>query len=220
MGDSPADDDSLDPPRLRRDALANRNRVLAAARAAIAERGPEVSIEEIARRAGVGVGTVYRRFPTKEALVDAIVDEQVAEIERLGARALADPDPWAGLVRFMRDAVERHRRDGRIKALVSSRLAATDRRTSVPAQLDAMCRRAQEAGVLRSDVGAADVLAVLWATLSLAGAVEGSFSDYGERFLTLLLDALRPEALSPLPGREPSPEALANALRTSSAGRA
>src|SRR5919199_2999337 len=89
---------------LRADAARNRDRVLRAARDAFAESGLEVGVEEIARRAGVGKGTLYRRFPTKEALVNAIFEDRLDELEALAARAEREGDAWAAFARFMGEA--------------------------------------------------------------------------------------------------------------------
>src|SRR5918912_4352335 len=86
---------------LRADAARNRARVLDAARGAFAESGLGVGVEEIARRAGVGKGTLYRRFPTKEALVRAIFDDILAEYERLAAAAAEEPDAGEAFARFL-----------------------------------------------------------------------------------------------------------------------
>src|SRR5882757_1609905 len=84
---------------LRRDAQRNRELLLAAAREVFAERGLEAPLEEIARRAGVSIGTLYNRFPSRVDLVDAALTEPVEASVRIAERALANPDPWQGLVR-------------------------------------------------------------------------------------------------------------------------
>jgi AcrR family transcriptional regulator len=86
---------------LRRDAERNRQRILKAAAEVFAERGLEVSLDEVARHAGVGVGTVYRRFPTKDDLIEALFMDRIDEVATLAEQAAQDPDPWAGLVSFM-----------------------------------------------------------------------------------------------------------------------
>src|SRR5580765_2828224 len=91
---------------LRRDAERNRQRILAAAAEVFNERGLEVSLDEIARYAGVGVGTVYRRFRTKEELIEALFMDRLDMVAALGEEAFASPDPWAGLVSFMERMAE------------------------------------------------------------------------------------------------------------------
>src|SRR3981189_2924950 len=86
---------------LRRDAERNRQQILLAARAAFAERGVEVTLDEIAQRAGVGVGTIYRRYANKDELIDELYEDIVAEIATVAEAALAQPDPWKGFVDFL-----------------------------------------------------------------------------------------------------------------------
>ena len=86
---------------LRADAERNRQRILDAAADLFAERGLQVSLDEVAERAGVGVGTVYRRFPDREALIDALFQVRVEEFIGIAREAAADPDAWAGLTRFI-----------------------------------------------------------------------------------------------------------------------
>src|SRR3954449_13048651 len=92
-------------PRLRRDAERNRERILAAAADAFAEGGLAVTMDEIARRAGVGVGTIYRRFPDKELLIEALFEQRIDELVALAEAAREEPDPFAGLVRSFLDIV-------------------------------------------------------------------------------------------------------------------
>src|SRR5713101_259096 len=91
---------------LRRDAERNRQRILTAASEVFNERGLEVSLDEIARCAGVGVGTVYRRFRTKEELVEALFTERIDSVAAIADEALQAPDPWSGLVSFMEQLTE------------------------------------------------------------------------------------------------------------------
>src|SRR3954470_24749544 len=91
---------------LRRDAQRNRDRILAATRVAFQERGLDVGVDEIARRAGVGMGTLYRHFPTRAALVAGIVDARFAELTEAAERALEAPDAWGGFEAFLVAAVE------------------------------------------------------------------------------------------------------------------
>ena len=92
--------------KLRADAARNRQRVLAAAAEVFAERGLDVSLDEVAHAAGVGVGTLYRRFPNKEALVDALFEDKVENMVVLAHEAEALDDPWEGFVYFIEHALE------------------------------------------------------------------------------------------------------------------
>ena len=97
--------------KLRVDAARNRQRVLAAAAEVFAERGLDVSLDEVAHAAGVGVGTLYRRFPNKEALVEALFEDKVQNMVVLAHEAEAFEDPWAGFVYFIEHALERQVRN-------------------------------------------------------------------------------------------------------------
>ena len=109
---------------LRADAARNRARVLDAARTAFAEAGLDVGVEEIARRAGVGKGTLYRRFPTKEALVRAIFEDILDEIERLVAEAEAEPDAWEAFAHYLSGAARMQASNQGFFDVVAQRLGA------------------------------------------------------------------------------------------------
>src|SRR5215212_11501130 len=86
---------------LRRDAQRNRERILAAARALFAERGVDATLDDVAARAGVGVGTVYRRYPNKDALLDELFEERIGELAALAEASRTAADPWTALVHFL-----------------------------------------------------------------------------------------------------------------------
>src|SRR5438552_7742440 len=103
---------------LRRDAERNRQRILDAARELFTERGLTVTLNDIAHHAGCGVGTVYRRFPDKELLIDALFEERIDELVDFANEGLADPDPWHGLVRFLERALDAQTRDRGLKEVL------------------------------------------------------------------------------------------------------
>ena len=143
---------------LRRDAERNRQRILAAARDAFAEEGLSVTLDEIARRAGVGVGTVYRRFPDKEQLIDALFEDQMAEFVALAEECLHDEDPWDGLVRFLEQACHVHACDRGFKEVALSGTHGLERiaraRQMMFPLVSQLVARAQADGSLRPDVAA------------------------------------------------------------------
>src|SRR6185312_9792997 len=96
---------------LRTDAQRNRDRIVIAAREAFAEEGLDVGVEQIARRAGVGMGTLYRRFPTKESLVHAIFEQRIDDLQPVIDRALGGDDPWQGFADVMLATVAMHAED-------------------------------------------------------------------------------------------------------------
>ena len=166
-------------PASRADARANRERLLAAAVSALAERGIDVEIREIAERAGLSVGALYRHFPSKEDLIAAVFGEAITEFERLVTAALACPDPLAGLRGLIRDGLavaERYGEpmgavlEGRVNAGRQPHIAQS-RRALLRQQIAEVIRRGVEAGVLRSALDpevAAAMLAALFVPRSLA----------------------------------------------------
>lgn len=188
---------------LRADAERNRRLVVEAAAQAFAEKGLDVGVAEIARRAGVGNATVFRRFPTKDALIEAIIEDRVAEVCAAAERAATRADPWDALVSFLETAAGMQRRDRgfsqaseeymlRHPALLASHRPILD-------AVDPLVRRAQEAGVLRADVTTLDVMAVMKGAVAGMPAVPGVPADQWRRLLSLLLDGLRPAAATPAP---------------------
>ncbi|HMI72272.1 MAG TPA: helix-turn-helix domain-containing protein, partial [Solirubrobacteraceae bacterium] len=105
---------------LRRDAERNRHRILEAAAEAFAERGLTITMDDIAEHAGVGVGTVYRRFPQKELLIEALFEERVGELVAMAERALEENDPWEALVGFLEGAQALQATNRGLKELVLS----------------------------------------------------------------------------------------------------
>jgi AcrR family transcriptional regulator len=194
---------------LRADARRNRDQILAAAKQWFAEQGPDVPMEEIARSAGVGVGTLYRRFPDREALIRAVARESLANSVAEARIALAEePTAWQALVRFLRQSRE-------LRLTVRLRMAAKPARTvlkddeegnalrrAMIEALDAVVHAAQAEGSLRSDVDTGDV-AMLFALLIRQAPLpdEEATELARERCTALILDGLRAPAGMPLPGR-------------------
>jgi AcrR family transcriptional regulator len=189
---------------LRADAARNRALILEAARAAFADGGLDVGVEEIARRAGVGKGTLYRRFPTKEALVRAIFDDILDEFERLAMAARDDPDPGAAFAGFLAGAARMQASNQGFYDVVAQRLGASaltdQQRRRFIAAAALPLRRAQAEGRVRADLVPEDLqlmLRMLGATTR--PAMDGRpMDDHWPRYLSLLLDALRPASATPL----------------------
>jgi AcrR family transcriptional regulator len=159
----PAETSADQPPivrTLRADAQRNLDRVLDAACECFAEQGIETSVDEIARRAGVGHGTVFRRFPSKEALLAAVVRRRVLELTVAAESAANEADAGEAFVRFLRGAAETYRRDRALVDGLGSCLG-TDEVVAFVSATRRLVRRAQRAGALRCDVTAEDVLALV-----------------------------------------------------------
>src|SRR3954465_13055053 len=144
---------SLETRPLRKDAELNRQRILAAAGELFAEAGLHVTLDAVAERAGVGVGTVYRRFPDKEALIDALFEDRIDAVGAIAGACSAIEDPWEALVAFFDRAVSLHGEDRALKELVFSAAHGRDRvaraRARIKPQVGALVARAQAAGALR-----------------------------------------------------------------------
>jgi AcrR family transcriptional regulator len=177
---------------LRADARRNRERVLAAARKAFATDGLDAQMEEIARRAGVGVGTVYRHVPTKEALLDALWQDKMERIVELTQGALENPDPWGGVVQMFERGTEMQADDlGWCEAVGAMRPGGLTSATAPPELLkanDELLDRAKRAGALREDFDFDDVSRVFCA---MAGVISAQGPDAREPFLRVILDGLR-----------------------------
>ncbi len=215
MGDNPV---AMEPERrpLRADAERNRRRLLDAATAVFCERGLDVGVGEIAERAGVGRGTLFRNFPTKEHLIAAIVVERMQESVTRGRAALESPDPGEALFELIEQAVGIQQTDRALfdalddEWLVNAEIHAAH--TELMGVLDTLVRRAQDAGAVRTDVGAVDVM------MLVKGACESlrSFQHFDSNLVARQLDLVRAAiathaAQRPLRGRQPTIEDLERA---------
>ncbi|WP_035128001.1 TetR/AcrR family transcriptional regulator [Conexibacter woesei] len=188
----------------RKDAQRNRERILEAAREVVAERGVAAKMEQVAARAGVGIGTLYRFVPTKDALFSTILGEQADRLADLAERALALPPGESAFHTWMAEAAAWQSSN---KAFINV-LAARDPDEPVPKLLSAklrallrdLVRRGQADGDLRDDVTSSDVLMVLLAVGRIGEGTEDTNPSYARRFLALQLDALAPGG-APLPGK-------------------
>jgi AcrR family transcriptional regulator len=174
----------------RVDAQRNRARLVAAALTLLARDGADVPVREIAREAGVGVGTLYRHFPTRDDLIDAVLEETFQEIVAAGERALAAEDAWAGFSGFIEETLELTARNRVITQVVQSergRGHAAAMRDGVRPLTVELVRRAHKAGTLRRDFTADDLSLVFWAT----DRVIDLSPDGWRRHLGYVLDGLR-----------------------------
>ncbi|NAZ87387.1 TetR/AcrR family transcriptional regulator [Kineococcus indalonis] len=213
-----APDDGARP--LRRDAELNRRRTLEAARRVFAERGLAATLDEVAHRAGLGVGTVYRRFADKDALVEALFEEQIRELCHLAEAAATDPDPWTGLASFLDGSSERMAQDRGLRDAVLTgehgRAGVALARAELGPRLQALVVRAQDSGDLRADVTATDLVTAL-KSLQVAGDLgRQACPQYWRRHLGIYLDGLRTRRArpSPLPAPPLSDEQLGEAMQT------
>ena len=179
---------------LRKDAARNREKLLAAAVELYAERGTEGSLEEVAKRAGVGIGTLYRHFPTRDALVEAAYRNEVAQLRAAADELLAELPPDQALEAFMRRFIDygtakRGMRDALQSIAGGSAELFADTRSQVTEAVAVLLRAGAEAGTLRADVEAEDVLRAMGAIWMVADGEE--FPEQAMRILRLVLDGLR-----------------------------
>lgn len=183
---------------LRRDAERNRQRILEAARDLFSQRGLQVTLDDIAAHAGVGVGTVYRRFPSRDAIIDELFRERIDELVANGEAALAisADDPWGGIVRLLNGYLEIQAGDRSFGPVVLTnahgRGELDGARVRLKPIVDELVRRAQRAGELREDFVSTDMPALILMLATLQNAVRDVSPDAWRRQLAIVLDGLRP----------------------------
>jgi AcrR family transcriptional regulator len=187
---------------LRADAERNRTRLLDAARTVFAERGLDVTMDEIARCAGVGVGTAYRRFRSRDEIIDALFEERVAQIVAITQQAAAEPDAWRALCSFMEASLELQAGDRGLKDLLLGDAGGRERIAAMRQRLrpvvERLVERARESGHLRPGFEYTDlalVTTMVGGVMDYTGDVD---PDAWRRALALALDGLRGD--EPLPG--------------------
>jgi AcrR family transcriptional regulator len=200
---------------LRVDAERNRGRIVEAAQAEFAEKGLDVPLEDVADRAGVGIATLYRRFPTRNDLIAACFERRLAEYANAAAEALEAPDAWEGFSHYVERICAMQAADRGLKDVLTRTFpAARDleaHRTRSYELCVRMIERAKEAGSLRADFVPEDLVLLLMAN---AGVVQGSGDaapDAWRRFVALMLKAFRAEGAGPLPPA-PSPRQMMRAM--------
>ncbi len=180
---------------LRRDAERNRQRILDAAREAFAEEGLSVTLDEIAQRAGVGVGTVYRRFPDKEQLVEALFEHRMQEFAALAEECLQVEDAWEGLVRFLEHATQQHACDRGFKEVALGGAHGLDRvaraRQLMFPLVSRLVSRAQADGSLRADLAPTDLPLLQIMLGSLSECTRDTDPEVWRRFLGIITDGMR-----------------------------
>ena len=178
---------------LRADAQRNLGRILEAAAEAYADVGPDVTIDEIARRAGVGHGTVFRRFPTKDALRAAVIRTRLDELLAQAQDLLEKPDAGAALEEFVWVVAESCRRDRTLFEGIEqceSFPEVAEVKQELHDTVDRLIRRAQRAGAVKRGLGARDIGALVGAVIQASMHAESG--DAWRRYVRVVLDGLRP----------------------------
>lgn len=213
---SKASDSSARP--LRRDAERNRQRILQAAAQLAAENGLAISHDQIAHAADVAVGTVYRRFPDRSALIDALFTDQVAVVVADARAALTISDPWQALVTFMNNVLDHQAANRGLRELTTSTpdglALATHARTQIAPVVTELLGRAQQAGVVRPDITEQDLALIPLMIGAVIHATGSSNADLWRRTLAIVLNGLRPGHPDPLPIAPVNADQLARIIST------
>jgi len=189
---------------LRAGAERNRQRLLAAAKDLFATRGLDVTLDDVARHAGVGTGTAYRRFPNKDALIDALMVDRIGELADIARQCLEEPDPWLGLSGFFERALALQAADRGLKDVLFSsgkgRVRSNEARKQMAPVVGRLVSRAVVAGAVRSDMATTDVPLINFMLNLLVDFGRDVEPDLYKRYLAIVLDGLRPrDDLEPLP---------------------
>ncbi|HEY1508322.1 MAG TPA: TetR/AcrR family transcriptional regulator [Solirubrobacteraceae bacterium] len=203
---------------LRKDAERNRQRILDAAQELFAQRGLGVTLNDVAHHAGVGVGTVYRRFPDKAQLIDELFEQRLAEIVSLIETAVRDPDPWHGLVTFLESALAVQAGDRAVKELLFVAPGGVERVGRMRAQMlplgTELVERAQSSGKLRSGIAAQDMPLLQLMIGTIIDVSRDYEPELWRRFLAIVVQGLRADPQPPeqLPAPPPDPDVLQRML--------
>jgi AcrR family transcriptional regulator len=163
----------------------------------------DVPVEEITHHAGLGMGTLYRHFPTKEDLIDAVLEDAFAEIVAIAEQAAAEDDAWVGFTQFLERALELHAGNRGLKDMLASSDHREARATAMRKKLRPLLRqivaRAKEQGSLRPDFAPEDLPLVFWSAGRVIETTSGVAPGNWRRYLGFLLDGLRTSAATQLP---------------------
>lgn len=201
---------------LRIDAERNREALLDAARAVFSEHGVQAPLDLVAARAGVGIATLYRRFPTRQHLVAAALVEQVAQYARLAQAALEQEDSWAGFAGFVEEVCALQARDRGLSELLSMAMPRTEEverlRRLANARINELIERAKESGALRPDFVREDLRLLLLGHAAVVRVTHTDAPQAWRRFTALMLEAFAAGAASSLPN-PPSAAQMTRAMR-------
>ncbi|MEU6251363.1 TetR/AcrR family transcriptional regulator [Streptomyces sp. NPDC047043] len=212
-GAKPSDDTAAQP--LRSDAERNRERIIAAARTVFARDGLSASMASVAREAGVGIATIFRRFPTKEELVAAVFSDRMDAYADAVANALEDPDPWHGFVGYIEAACAMQAADYGFADVLTMTFptakALEQRRNEAYEAMLQLIDRAKATGRLREDFDPSDLVLIHMANAGVVNATGGAAPDAWRRVVALFIQSLETPARGPLPA-SPEHDALYRAM--------
>ena len=192
---------------LRRDAERNRQRIMAAAREVFAERGLTATLDDVAHRAGLGVGTVYRRFPNKDVLIQALFQQRMDEVGKLAERSLTAPDAWRGFAGFVTGVCEMAASDRGLRDLTLSsnphQEHLEDAKARFAPTIRALVERAKREGALRPEIETEDIPPLLIMVNAVTEYTGVARPGLWRRYLAMLLDGLATERGEPVELPEP-----------------
>jgi AcrR family transcriptional regulator len=196
-----------DPPTrtLRKDAALNRDRLLAAASELFAEHGLEITLNDIAHHAGVGVGTAYRRFANKEEVIDALFEQGLQAVAKVAHEALEEPDAWNGLVTFLQRALDMQFGDRGLNQIMNNPALGDDRvkdaRDRIAPLMTDLVARAKQQGVVRPDFDQTDLVFMQVGLSAIMESTRAVAPDAYSRYLSIFLDGIRTnrQTFTPLP---------------------
>jgi len=182
---------------MRRDAAANRERLLASAGELFAERGLVVTLNDIAHHAGVGVGTAYRRFANKDEVIDALFEQRLQDVAEVARECLQDPDPWRGLVSFLERSLEMQFGDRGLTEIMNTpalgHARVSDARDRIAPLIEALVDRARGEGAVRPDLEQSDVIFLQVALAAIMDRSRDVAPELYRRYLAMFLDGIRPD---------------------------
>jgi AcrR family transcriptional regulator len=190
---------------LRADAAQNRERLLAAAAELFAERGLDVSLNDIAHHAGVGVGTAYRRFANKGEVIDALFEQRLDDLARVAHDALEDPDAWSGLVRFCEQSLHMQFGDRGLNQIMNDPALGDARvreaRDRIAPLITRLVDKAKAQGAVRPDLDQTDIIFLQVGLSAIMNSSRTVSPELYRRYLALFLDGVttRRDAFTPLP---------------------
>jgi AcrR family transcriptional regulator len=180
---------------LRKDAAQNRERLLAAAAELFADHGLDVTLNDIARHAGVGVGTAYRRFANKAEVIDALFEERLQAVAAVAQDALDDTDPWRGLVTFLERALDMQFGDRGLNQIMNTPqlgdARVSDARDRIAPLIERLVERAKQAGVIRPDLDQTDLIFIQLGLSAIMDSSRALAPNLYRRYLTIFLDGIR-----------------------------
>ncbi|HEX6510506.1 MAG TPA: helix-turn-helix domain-containing protein [Chloroflexota bacterium] len=188
---------------LRRDAEQNRCQIVSAARELFSERGIEVPLEDIARHAGVGIATLYRRFPSRESLIEEIFVERLRQSVQAAEEALATDDAWSGFCTYVQRLCQMQAEDRGCRDILMMTFPTARSLEAVRIQghvlAEQVIERAKQQGTLRQDFAPEDLIFLLLANGTFVVATSGIKKNAWKRYVALLLDGCRAESAHSLP---------------------